>query len=155
MNLVAALPSLFFSVSFMKSNWLTGFSYDYSTFHEKQGGKHSYHHPKMKLWEGNVFTGVCHSVQNSNNADVLLDSGLNLFDIIANLCSNLYYEVLLKSRNYIVNLSKLTLNARTWIVRFGHLVWVCKLADIVTKSLLCIYLESCFGSKDIKHLLKK
>ena len=25
-------------------------------------------------------------IQNSNNADVLLDSGLNLFDIIANLC---------------------------------------------------------------------
>ena len=28
-------------------------------------------------------------IQNSNNADVLLDSGLNLFDIIANLCSKL------------------------------------------------------------------
>ena len=48
-------------------------------------------------------------IQNSNNADVLLDSGLNLFDIIANLCSNLYSEVLLKSGNYIVNLLKLTL----------------------------------------------
>ena len=47
-------------------------------------------------------------IQNSNNADVLLDSGLNLFNIIANLCSKLYYEVLLKSGNYIVNLSKLT-----------------------------------------------
>ena len=48
-------------------------------------------------------------IQNSNNADVLLDSGLNLFDIIANLCSKLYYEVLMKSGNYIVNLLKLTL----------------------------------------------
>ena len=45
-------------------------------------------------------------IQNSNDADVLLDSGLNLFDIIANLCSKLYYEVLLKSGNYIVNLLK-------------------------------------------------
>ena len=42
-------------------------------------------------------------IQNSNNADVL-DSGLNLFNIIANLCSKLYYEMLLKSGNYIVNL---------------------------------------------------
>ena len=48
-------------------------------------------------------------IQNSNNVDVLLNSGLNLFDIIANLCSKLYYEVLLKSGNYIVNISKLTL----------------------------------------------
>ena len=47
-------------------------------------------------------------IQNSNNADVLLDSGLNLFDIIVNLCSKLYYEVLLKSGNYIVNLLKQT-----------------------------------------------
>ena len=45
-------------------------------------------------------------IQNSNNADVLLDSGLNLFDTIANLCSKLYYEVLLQSGNYIVNLLK-------------------------------------------------
>ena len=58
---------------------------------------------------------MCHvglaslQIQNSNNADVLLDSELNLFDIIANLCSKLYYEVLLKSGNYIVNISKLTL----------------------------------------------
>ena len=28
-------------------------------------------------------------IQNSNNADVLLDSGPNLFDIIVNLCSKL------------------------------------------------------------------
>ena len=48
-------------------------------------------------------------IQNSNNADMLLDSGLKLFDIIANLCFKLYYEVLLKSGNYLVNLSKLTL----------------------------------------------
>ena len=96
-------------------------------------------------------------IQNSNNADVLLDSGLKLFDIIANLCSKLYYGVLLKSRNYIVNLSKQTLVFRTWIVKFGCLVWVRKLADIVTKSLLCIYelcLESCIGSKEIKWVSK-
>ena len=48
-------------------------------------------------------------IQDSNNVDVLLDSGLNLFDIIANLCSKLYYEVLLKSGNYILNISKLIL----------------------------------------------
>ena len=48
-------------------------------------------------------------IQNSNNADMLLDSGLKLFDIIANLSSKLYDEVLLKSRNYIVNLLKQTL----------------------------------------------
>ena len=47
-------------------------------------------------------------MQDSNNADVLLDSGLNLFDIIVNLCSKLYYEVLLKSGNYIVYLLKWT-----------------------------------------------
>ena len=47
-------------------------------------------------------------IQNSNNADVLLDSGLNLFDIMANLYSKLYYEVLLKSGSYIVNLLKWT-----------------------------------------------
>ena len=29
-------------------------------------------------------------IWNSNNADVLLNSGLNLFDIMANLCSKLY-----------------------------------------------------------------
>ena len=47
-------------------------------------------------------------IQDSNNADVLLNSGPNLFDIMANLCSKLYYEVLLKSGNYIVNLLKWT-----------------------------------------------
>ena len=47
-------------------------------------------------------------IQNSNNADVLLDSGLNLFDIMANLCSKLCCEVLLKSWNYIVYLLKWT-----------------------------------------------
>ena len=40
-------------------------------------------------------------IQNFTNADVLLDSGLKLFDIIVNLCSKLYYEVLLKSGNCI------------------------------------------------------
>ena len=52
-------------------------------------------------------------IQNSNNADMLLDSGLNLFDIRANLYSKLYFEVLLKSGNYIVNLLKQTLMFRT------------------------------------------
>ena len=47
-------------------------------------------------------------IRNSNNADVLLDSGLNLFDIMANLCSKLYCEVLLKSGNYVVYLLKWT-----------------------------------------------
>ena len=47
-------------------------------------------------------------IRNSNNADVLLDSGLNLFNIMANLCSKLYCEVLLKSWNYIVYLLKCT-----------------------------------------------
>ena len=47
-------------------------------------------------------------IQNCNNADIPLDSGLNLFDIMANLCSKLYYEVLLKSGNYIVYLWKWT-----------------------------------------------
>ena len=78
-------------------------------------------------------------IQNSNNADVLIDSRLNLFDIIANLCSKLYYEVLLKSGNYIVNLLKQTLMFWTWIVRFGHPVWVHKLTDIVTS--LCSELD--------------
>ena len=47
-------------------------------------------------------------IQNSNNADVLLDSGLNLFDIMANLHYKLYCEVLLKSWNYVVYLLKWT-----------------------------------------------
>ena len=47
-------------------------------------------------------------IWNSNNADVLLNSGLNLFDIVANLCSKLCCEVLLKSWNYIVYLLKWT-----------------------------------------------
>ena len=47
-------------------------------------------------------------IWNSNNTDVLLDSGLNLFDIMANLCSKLYCEVVLKSGNYIVYLLKWT-----------------------------------------------
>ena len=47
-------------------------------------------------------------IRNSNNADVLLGSGHILFDIMANLRSKLYYEVLLKSGNYIVYLLKLT-----------------------------------------------
>ena len=46
-------------------------------------------------------------IRNSNNADVLLDSRLNLVDIMANLCSKLY-EVILKSGNYIVYLLKWT-----------------------------------------------
>ena len=59
-------------------------------------------------------------IQNSNNAGVLLDSGLNLFDIIANLCSKLSYKVLLKSGNHIVNLWNQTLVFRTRIVRFSY-----------------------------------
>ena len=47
-------------------------------------------------------------IRNSNNADVLLDSWLNLFNIIANLCSKLYCEVLLKSWNYVLYLLKWT-----------------------------------------------
>ena len=47
-------------------------------------------------------------IRNSNNADVLLDSELNLFDIMANLFSKLYCEVLLKSWNYNVYLLKWT-----------------------------------------------
>ena len=47
-------------------------------------------------------------IRNSNNVDVLLDSGLSLFNIMANLCYKLYYEVLLKSGNYIVYLLKWT-----------------------------------------------
>ena len=38
-------------------------------------------------------------IQNSNNTDLLLNSGLNLFNITANLCFKLSYEVLLKSLN--------------------------------------------------------
>ena len=47
-------------------------------------------------------------IRNSNNADVLLNSELNLFDIMANLFSKLYCEVLLKSWNYVVYLLKWT-----------------------------------------------
>ena len=36
-------------------------------------------------------------IQDSNNADVLLDSGLKLSDIIVNLCSKLLDYILLKS----------------------------------------------------------
>ena len=43
-------------------------------------------------------------IQNSNNAGVLLDSGLNLFDIMANLCSKLYCEVLLKLELYCLSI---------------------------------------------------
>ena len=55
-----------------------------------------------------VWLVVSLQIRNSNNADVLLDSGLNLFDIMANLCSKLYCEVLLKSGNYVVYLLKWT-----------------------------------------------
>ena len=37
----------------------------------------------------------------SNNADILLDSGFKLSDIIINLCSKLQHEVILKLGNYI------------------------------------------------------
>ena len=52
-------------------------------------------------------------IQNSNNANKLLDSGFKLSNAIVNLCSKLSYEVLLKSGNYIVNLLKQTLIFRT------------------------------------------
>ena len=58
--------------------------------------------------KGIAWLVVSLQIRNSNNADVLLDIGLNLFDIMANLCSILYYEVLLKSWNYIVYLLKWT-----------------------------------------------
>ena len=56
----------------------------------------------------NSVTWLVASLQiwDSNNVDVLLDSGLNLFNIIVNLCSKLHYKVLLKSENYIVYLWK-------------------------------------------------
>ena len=57
---------------------------------------------------GMVWLVTSLQIWNSNNADVLLNSGLNLFDIMANLCSKLYYEVLLKSWNYIVYLLRWT-----------------------------------------------
>ena len=53
-------------------------------------------------------------IQDSNYADVLLDSGLNLFDIIVNLCSKLHYKVLVKSGNYVVDLLKWTSNLDFW-----------------------------------------
>ena len=37
--------------------------------------------------KGIVWLVASLQIRNSNNADVLLDSGLNLFDIVANLCS--------------------------------------------------------------------
>ena len=58
--------------------------------------------------KGIAWLATSLQIWNSNNADVLLNSGLNLFDIMANLCSKLYYEVLLKSWNYIVYLLKCT-----------------------------------------------
>ena len=58
--------------------------------------------------KGIVWLTVSLQIWNFNNADVLLNSGLNLFDIMANLCSKLYCEMLLKSGNYIVYLSKWT-----------------------------------------------
>ena len=54
--------------------------------------------------KGKAWLVMSLQIWNSNNADVLLNSGLNLFDIMANLCSKLYYKVLLKSWNYIVYL---------------------------------------------------
>ena len=55
-----------------------------------------------------IWFVVSLQIQDSNNADVLLDSGLNLLDIIVNQCSKLHYKVLLKSGNYIVYLLKWT-----------------------------------------------
>ena len=60
------------------------------------------------ILKGIVWLIASLQIRNSNNADVLLDSGLNLFDIMANLCSKLCCEVLLKSWNYIACLLKWT-----------------------------------------------
>ena len=50
----------------------------------------------------NVITQTqTEDVRKHNNADVLLDSALKLFNIIVNLCCKLYYEVLMKSGNCI------------------------------------------------------
>ena len=40
--------------------------------------------------KGIAWLVVSLQIWNSNNADVLLNSGLNLFDIMANLCSKVY-----------------------------------------------------------------
>ena len=59
-------------------------------------------------WQVNSVVWLVMSLQiwNSKNTGVLLDSGLNLFNNMANLRSKLYCEVLLKSWNYVVCLSK-------------------------------------------------
>ena len=62
-------------------------------------------------------------IQNSNNADVLLDSGL---------IRNYSQFVLLKPGNYIVNIFEADSMFRTWIVRQRNTVWVCKFTDTVT-----------------------
>ena len=62
-------------------------------------------------------------IQNSNNVDVLLDSGLNLFDIMANLCSKLYCEVFLKSGSYIVYLLKWTSDLD--FNKYGCVIQIC------------------------------
>ena len=61
-------------------------------------------------WQVNSVAWLVVSLQiwNSKNADVLLDSRLNLFDIMDNLCSKLYCEVLLTSWNYVAYLLKWT-----------------------------------------------
>ena len=43
-----------------------------------------------------VVTLASLQIQNSSNEDVLLDSGLKVFDVIVNQCSKLHYEMLLK-----------------------------------------------------------
>ena len=93
-------------------------------------------------------------IQNSDNADVLLDSGLNLFNIMANLCSKLYYEVLLKSGNYIVYLLKWTsaldFNKRGWCkTDLSGLKLSVNIANPCSK-LLCTEVKEIFR----KHTLK-
>ena len=58
--------------------------------------------------KGIAWLNASLQIWNCKNADVLLNSGLNLSNIMANLCSKLYYEVLLKSWNYIAYLLKWT-----------------------------------------------
>ena len=56
--------------------------------------KQIYNTWQMVIRDSIAWVVVTHQIQNSNNADVVLDSGLKLFDINPN--SKLLHEVLLK-----------------------------------------------------------
>ena len=96
-------------------------------------------------------------IQNSNNADVLLDSGLNLFDIMVNLCSKLYYEVLLKSWNYIVYLlewtSVLDFNKGCCVIQLFE--WTKALCNIANpcSELLCTEVKKCIEYLGIRLIV--